>query len=98
MDSLTTSRSAGTRPKYASLTTGPSVDSGPDAIGSAIVVCSEGLNIPRIHTDTRPDCGCHDALPTLVTVFDDSNATMRTAVAGDTPSCPATSSSVSSRT
>src|SRR5207244_5256196 len=66
--SLTTRRSAGTRPKYASFTTGPSADSGPGVIGSAIVVCADGANIPRIHTDTRPDCGCQDAFPLLVTV------------------------------
>src|SRR6185436_10734729 len=95
---LTISRSAGTFPKYASLTTGPSAASGPGANGSAMVVSGEGVNIPRIQIETSPDSGCHGALPALVTVLDDSNATVRTALPGDSPSCVVTSAAVSRRT
>src|SRR5438093_12170137 len=92
------SRSAGTFPKYASLTIGPSVDSGPSANGRTIVVCDDGLNIPRIHTDTSPDSGCQGALPTFVTVLDDSKATVRTVFADDSPTSRATSALDSRRT
>ena len=60
-DSFTRSRSSGTFPKYASLTIGPSVDSGPGTNGIAIVVSGDGVNMPRIQTDTSPDF----ALPRL---------------------------------
>ena len=57
---------------------GPSVDSGPATNGIAIVVSGDGVNMPRIHTETSPECGCHGSRPAFVTVLDDSNATMRT--------------------
>ena len=57
--SLDVSRSAGTLPKYASLTTGPSVDSGPASNGNAIVVCGVGSNWPRIQIETSPDPCVH---------------------------------------
>ena len=80
------------------MTAGPSVDSGPGVIGIPIVVSCEGLNWPSIHTETSPECGSHCVVPRLVTVFEDSNATVRTSLAGATPRFSASSVSVSSRT
>ena len=56
------------------------------------------LPFVQAHTETSPDCGSHEALPALVIVFDDSNATVRTPLEGDCPSCVATSAAVSRRT
>src|SRR4029453_14481832 len=74
---FTRRRSDGTLPKYASLTTGPSVDSSPGAKGIVIVVLGDGANIPRIHTDTSPDLRCHCSRPAFVIVLVDSNPTIR---------------------
>jgi hypothetical protein len=60
------------------LTTGPSDAGAPSAYGTTIVVEGVGLNCPRIQTDTRPDASVHGSRPALLTVFSDSNATMRT--------------------
>src|SRR4029077_20130857 len=93
-----TSRSARTFPKYASLTMGPLVDSGPGVNGRTIVVSADGLNIPRIHTETSPASVFHPAFPAFGAVMDDSTATVLTALPGDTPNTLATSALDNRRT
>src|SRR4029453_2476426 len=87
-DGPTIRRSAGTLPKYASFTIGPIAVSGPCMYGMAIVVAGDGLNMPRIQVETRPDSGRHAAVPAFLTALDDSNATARTAGGGARPPAP----------
>ena len=68
------------------------------AAGMAIVVAGDGLNMPRIQVDTRPDSGRHATVPTFFTAFHDSNATTRTAGAGAIPSAIRMSGWASRRT
>src|SRR3954465_14659969 len=96
--SPTIRRSGGTFPKYASLTIGPRDASGPGSNGITIVVRGDGLNWPRIHTETSPDCLVHAARPAFAIVLDDSNATRCTASPDNVPSCFADSSRFHNRT
>src|SRR5439155_20626347 len=83
--SPTASRSGGTGPKYAALTIAPRAASGPGSNGTTTVVCGDGLNIPRIHTETRPPSFVHGFVPAFVILFSDSKAT---ACTGSVPVIP----------
>ena len=63
-----------------------------------MVVVGDGVNIPRIQTETRPDSARHGSDPAFRTTFNDSKATLRTVPVGVTVRCVATSSAVSTRT
>src|SRR5690349_11550657 len=90
-----TRRSPGTLPKYASFTIGPV----PDALnGRAIVVDSDGVICPRIQIDTRPDSWVHALRPELLTVLEDSYATVPRSLPGAVPSKVAISASGNRRT
>ena len=49
-----------------------------------MVVVGDGLNWPRIHTETSPVFGCHAAVPAFAIVLEDSKATICTLAGGDT--------------